>query len=286
MIANITLTMVAQKGQPMPIAALPGDLQMCYEDDAFTDPWSKAESVILHHGNAKNSRLWYAWVPLLARDYRVIRVDARGFGRSSIPAPGYSWSLEGFATDLSHLMDHLKIDKAHLVGETIGGTIALQFAYQFPDRLQTVTTCTSPYKFRGVPSYLEYYNLVKEQGVEAWVRQTANRRIEPGQGDPQHSEWYAQQMSQTAQHVVMETLAYLSTVDLTPILPQISTPALVMVAERSAMNTPDRARSLAELLPNGTLVEVPGTSGYVQHSAPEQCVAIWRDFVNKVGEPG
>jgi 3-oxoadipate enol-lactonase len=267
----------------MSIARLPGDLQMYYEDDDFTDPWSQAETVILHHGNAKNSRLWYAWVPLLARDFRVIRVDARGFGRSSIPAPGYNWSLEGFATDLAQLMDHLRIDKAHVVGETIGGTIALQFAYQFPDRLRTVTTCTSPYKFRGVQSYLDYHDLVKEQGVEAWVRQTAHRRLEPGKSDPQHSEWYVQQMSQTAPHVVLETLAYLSTVDLTPILPQITAPVLVLVGERSAMNTSDRTRSLAELLPKGTLVEVPGASGYVQHSAPAQCVAIWRDFVKAVG---
>jgi pimeloyl-ACP methyl ester carboxylesterase len=86
-------------------------------------------------------------------------------------------------------------------------------------------------------------------------------------------------MSQTAQHVVMETLAYLATVDLTPILPQVTAPALVLVGERSAMNTSDRTRSLAELLPKGRLVEVPGASGYVQHSAPDQCVAIWREFV-------
>lgn len=266
----------------MPIAQLPGNLQMYYEDDDFTDPWTTAETVILHHGNAKNSRLWYAWVPLLARDYRVIRVDARGFGRSSIPAPGYHWSLEGFATDLIHLMDQLGIDKAHVVGETIGGTIALQFAYQFPNRLYTVTTATSPYKFRGVRSYLDYHDLVQEQGVEAWVRQTADRRLEPGKSDPQHSAWYVQQMSQTAQHVVLETLAYLATVDLTPILPQITAPALVLVGEGSTMNTSDRTRSLAELLPKGRLVEVPGASGYVQHSAPAQCVAIWRDFVKTV----
>jgi 3-oxoadipate enol-lactonase len=267
----------------MPTAHLSGELQMYYEDDDFTDPWSTAETVILHHGNAKNARLWYAWVPLLARDYRVIRVDARGFGRSSIPKPGYDWSLEGFATDLAHLMDYLGIDKAHVVGETIGGTIALQFAYQFPDRLQTVTTCTSPYKFRGVQTYVDYHKLVQEQGVDAWVRQTADRRIEPGSADPRHSEWYVQQMSQTAQHVVVETLAYLSTVDLTSILPQITAPALVLVGERSTMNTADRTRSLAELLPKGKLVAVPGASGYVQHSAPAQCVAIWRDFVKAAG---
>lgn len=266
----------------MPTARLPGDLVMHYEDDVYTDPWSAPETVILHHGNAKNARLWYAWVPLLAREFRVIRLDARGFGRSTVPPPGYPWSLEGFATDLIHLMDHLGIDRAHLVGETIGGTIALQTAYQFPDRLRTVTTCTSPYKFRGVQSYLDYHEMVKKYGVEAWVRQTADRRLPPGASDPRHHEWYIQQMSRTAQHVVLETLAYLATVDLTPVLPQIATPALVLVGEQSAMNTPDRAQGMAALLPRGTLVPVPGASGYVQHSAPEQCVAIWRDWVRSL----
>ena len=122
----------------MPTVKLDPTLEMYYEDDCYADPWRAPETVILHHGNAKNSRLWYAWVPLLARQYRVIRLDARGFGRSSAPPEGYQWSLSNFGTDLLRLMDYLKVDKAHLVGETIGGTIGLQFAYEHPERLHTL----------------------------------------------------------------------------------------------------------------------------------------------------
>ena len=200
----------------MPIAPLAGDLEMYYDDDNFTDPWrdpETVETIVLHHGNAKNGRLWYAWPPLLARQYRVIRVDMRGFGRSTVPEPGYDWSLEGFAGDLHNLLDYLELDRVHLIGETIGGTIALQFAYQYPERLHTVTTCTSPYNFTGVDTYQNYYRLVAEEGVEGWARATGGRRVS-ADAAPEHHEWYIQQMGQTARHVVLETLAYLGTQNL------------------------------------------------------------------------
>ncbi len=149
----------------MPTVKLDDTLEMYYKDDDYADPWRSRETVALHHGNAKNGRLWYAWVPLLARQYRVVRLDARGFGRSTVPPPGYDWSLSGFATDLLRLLDYLELDQVHLIGETVGGTIALQFAYEHPERLHTVTTCTSPYKFVGEPQYLENYDLIKNEGI-------------------------------------------------------------------------------------------------------------------------
>ena len=266
----------------MPFANLPDNLKMYYEDDCYADPWRTPETVVLHHGNAKNSALWYAWVPLLSRHYRVIRVDARGFGKSTVPEPGYNWSLSGFCNDLLALLDTLNLEKVHFVGETIGGTIGLQFAYEHSERLTSLTTCTSPYKFTGVPTYLEYHKLVKEEGVSSWITKTANNRLEPGKSNPEHLSWYSDQMSQTSQHVVVETLAYLSTVDLTDVLPLIPTPTLVMVGKESAMNTLDRGKVMADLLNDGRLAEITGGSGYIQHSDPAACVAVWREFLGNL----
>lgn len=266
----------------MPFVKLDDTLEMYYEDDDYTDPWRKPETVVLHHGNAKSSRLWYAWVPLLARQYRVVRLDARGFGRSSIPPEGYDWSLSNFATDLLHLLDHLDLDKVHLVGETVGGTISLKFAHEHPERLLSLTVCSSPFKFVGVATYQDYYKLVQEEGVAAWAAKTAARRVEPGAANQAHSDWYVQQMSQTSQRVVLETLAYLATQDLTPVLPQIATPTLILVAENSVANDPSRTQAMADLLPNSQLRPISGTSGYVQHSAPERCVAEWREFIGRI----
>ena len=122
---------------------------------------------------------------------------------------------------------------------------------------------------------------MNEEGVLAWARKTGGRRLEPGKSDPAHHEWYVDQMGRTEQRVVLETLAYLATQDLTDILPQIKTPALVLASERNARDNPDRTTLFAERLGNGRLVAIPGTSGYVQHSAPEECVLAWRQFLGE-----
>lgn len=262
----------------MPYARIDYSLDMYYDDDDFTDPWRRCETVVLHHGNAKNARLWYAWVPLLARQYRVVRLDARGFGRSTVPPEGYRWSLSRFAADLRGLLDHLGLERVHLIGETVGGTIALQFASEYPDRLRSVTACTSPYQFAGDPGYRESGDLIRDQGVGVWARQTAGRRLDPGHSDPAHQEWYIGQMAQTPARVVTETLDYLSRQDLTGLLPKIQTPALVLTSESHAEEHPGRAQGMAALLPNARLRVIPGTTGYIQHSAPGRCVQAWRQF--------
>ena len=104
------------------------DLDMHYEVDDFTDPWKKPETILLLHGNAESGLAWWAWVPALARHYRVVRPDMRGFGQSTAMPRDYPWTLDRLVEDFCLLMDHLGIDRFHLVGAKIGGTVARAFA--------------------------------------------------------------------------------------------------------------------------------------------------------------
>jgi pimeloyl-ACP methyl ester carboxylesterase len=115
----------------MPTLKLP-DCDLFYQLDDFTDPWTDAETVLMLHGNAESSLAWYAWVPVLARYLKVVRPDMRGYGRSTPMPREYEWTLDALIDDYCRLMDHLQIERFHLVAAKIGGTIARAFAARRP----------------------------------------------------------------------------------------------------------------------------------------------------------
>ncbi|MBI4308086.1 MAG: alpha/beta fold hydrolase [Chloroflexi bacterium] len=264
----------------MPTLRLQDGLSLFYCVDDFTDPWIKPQTVLLHHGNCKNHLFWYAWMPILARHYRVVRLDARGYGDSEAPPPGFPWSLSVFASDILSLLDHLGLEKAHFVGETIGGTIGMNFAAEHPERLRSLTICTSPFKFTK-PYYADSARMVEEKGVEAWVRHTMGHRLEK-ESDPKHHEWYVKQMARTKPWVVSETHYYLAGKDLSDRLRQVHVPTLILAPEEEDQERQLASEEMRHLIPGSRLVRIKGTSGFVQHSMPEACARVVLDFLREV----
>jgi len=125
----------------MPRIRIDDTLEMHCELDDYTDPWTSPETILLVHGVADTSKAWFAWVPRLARRFRVLRPDLRGFGRSSVPPPEYAWSVAGLARDLKTLLDRLEIASVHVVGQRVGGSVAMQFAHDYP---AATTLCPLP----------------------------------------------------------------------------------------------------------------------------------------------
>jgi pimeloyl-ACP methyl ester carboxylesterase len=108
----------------------------------FNDSGGSGEPVVFVHAATGSSRVWEYQRPVFAsRGYRVITYDRRGYGRSvadsSGPQPGTG------ADDLNALIDHLKIDRFHLIATAAGGFVAWDYALSFPKRLRSLVVANS-----------------------------------------------------------------------------------------------------------------------------------------------
>ncbi len=93
------------------------------------------DPVILIHAFTLDTRMWDDQFGVLASDFRVIRYDARGYGKSALPKVGEPYS---HVADLDQLLVKLDAPKPHLVGLSMGGRFALDYAVTYPDRLRSL----------------------------------------------------------------------------------------------------------------------------------------------------
>jgi pimeloyl-ACP methyl ester carboxylesterase len=108
---------------------------------AYIDVGSGDETLLLLHGMAGSSQTWRAVVPQLSKRYRVIAPDLLGHGESAKPRSDYS--LGAFAVSLRDLLDELGITRVTVVGQSLGGGVAMQFVYQHPDYCQRLVLISS-----------------------------------------------------------------------------------------------------------------------------------------------
>ena len=108
-----------------------GDVDLYYELIDCTEPWrAGAPPAVLIHGLGADRRAWLYQVPAFCGRVPTLLVDLRGHGRSSAP-PG-DWSVAEMARDVVRLLRTLGVEKASLVGLSLGGMVAQQFALDYP----------------------------------------------------------------------------------------------------------------------------------------------------------
>jgi pimeloyl-ACP methyl ester carboxylesterase len=118
----------------------------------FYEDAGEGPVVVFIHGYAGDIGTWQYQVPALVEaGFRAVRYDVRGHGRSMIAPEGYTW--ENYSSDLGDLLDRvnverpttesLAVDAVHVVGISMGGGIALQFALDFPERVRSLTLVDS-----------------------------------------------------------------------------------------------------------------------------------------------
>ncbi len=268
----------------MPKLQVSSDLEMFYRVDDYTDPWRRPETILLLHGNAESSAAWYAWVPQLARRFRVVRPDMRGFG-SSTPMPReFPWTLDIIIDDFIRLMDTLGIERVHLVGAKLGGTIARAFAARRANRVLTLTVVGTPPPQREgadtrIPAAIEEF---ETDGVEHWARRLMAARL--GSTFPAEGvEWWTKFMGATPVSTQVGFIANIAYVDISDDVPRIACPTLVITTEASELASVEQTRAWQLTIPNSTLLVLPGNSYHVAATHAERCAQATLEFITRAG---
>lgn len=115
----------------------------------YYEELGSGEPLILIHGHSLDHRMWDDQFREFARHYRVIRYDVRGYGQSSGQTEDYQFT---HAADLVKLMDALQIDKAHVVGLSMGGFIGADMLGCYPERLKSVVLASGNIRKSPGPS--------------------------------------------------------------------------------------------------------------------------------------
>lgn len=269
----------------MPTVELDPTLTMYYEDDCFVDPWREPEVALLVHGIAESSRMWYGWMPVLSREFRVLRVDQRGFGRSTVPAEGYPWSFPNFAADLARFLDALGVRAVHLVGAKLGSTIALQFAVDHPHRVKTLSVMHGIVigSDEGSPRAAQAERssgLLNAIGVEGWA--AATQRLRLGSDAPEEMvDWWNKQMGMTPPWIPTGILKAVAAFDLWNLLPRVQAPTLVVAPETSTKTPAATIREWQERIPGSELLVLPSDAYHIAASRPIECAQHVVGFIKR-----
>lgn len=267
----------------MPTFETSPGVHLHYLVDDFTEPWREPATIVLLHGNAESGRAWYAWVPELARRFRVVRPDMRGYGASTPMARDFKWSLDVIIDDYARLMDSLGVRRFHLVGAKIGGIVARAFAARRPERVTTLTVIGSPPPLRrGAERIPELNQEFETRGVEHWARRTMAGRL--GDRFPAEGvEWWVKFMGRTPVSTIVGFNAAINYSDIRADLPKIACPTLVITTDESGLASVEETRAWQQTIRNSELLVVPGNSFHVAASDAERCAHATLDFIDRHG---
>ena len=216
---------------------------------------------MLLHGLGADSTSWALQFPALTgAGFRPIATDTPGFGRSAYDGRG--WSIRRVADEMADLLEELKTGPAHVVGLSMGGTIAQQFALDHPHltrRLVLVSTFSvlRPESLGGWFYFLQRFLVINSLGLPAQAKVVA-RRIFPRADQEAMREILVETISRADPRAYRRAMTSLGLFNSVKRLAQIQAPTLVVTGDQDTTVPPSRQSLLAAGIPGARQVIIPG----------------------------
>ena len=254
-------------------------LRLSYACDDYTDPWRKSATLIMLHAAMGSARRFYAWVPHLARDFRVVRLELRGHGESGIPGPD-QLTFGRLVKDVIELLDHLGVAQAHLMGSSAGAFVSQSVAANYPQRILTLACfAATPGMKAGKTDYGSWVARIGAKGVAAFLRETIADRIDVAQVEPGFVDWFIAESARAPVEVLARIVPLMASMDLTPELAKIRCPTLVVVPGGDPIHGVDEYRVLERQIPDCEFIVYEGMPHNITDAVPDRCARELKRFL-------
>lgn len=236
--------------------------------------------IVFIHGGQMDRRMWDLQFDLYSRKYKVIRYDVRGYGKSDVPVRGFSHE-----DDLYDLLKSLRVKKASIVGLSLGGRIAVDFALRHPEMVDSLVLAgsgLSGYSFSDRSGWT-IIKAARDKGLaaatEMWLK---HPYMAPAMGIPAIRQ-RIRQLAQENAHAWLENPIFERELEPPAIdrLSQIRVPTLIVVGDRDVQDIHKIAEKLKADISGSEMHIIRGAGHIVNMEKPEEFNQIVLGFLEK-----
>jgi 3-oxoadipate enol-lactonase len=253
----------ASGGDGGSMVSLGGGIQLYYKDEWLGAPWLTGEPALFLHGNLETHRIWYGWVPRMAQQFRLLRADLPGFGRSTAPRD-FEWSLANYAKLMANFLEVMGIASAHIIGAKTGGAIAMQFAATYPQRTRTLVVASGP--FTSVAPGTD------DNSQQVRLGSAATK---------EEMDYFDKLRDETRPETRKGVGQMMSNFNLENLLPRISAPTLIITSDRSKLQSVDTVLRYQPKIPHSRLLVVTSDAYHVAVANANECVTSVLAFIRE-----
>ena len=241
-------------------------------------------TVLLLHGLGADGTSWSLQLPALSQaGFRSLAPDTPGFGGSPYDVGG--WNIKRVAGQMASLLEELGSGPAHVVGLSMGGVIAQQFALDFPQftkKLVLVSTFSvlRPEDFNGWAYFFRRAATVLTLGLEAQAQMVA-RRLFPDPKDQELREMFIAIVSRADPRAYRRAMASLGLFDSSKRLQEIQASTLVITGADDSTVSPARQKLLAQGIPGARQIVIPEAGHAVSVDQAEQFNRALLEFLRE-----
>ena len=248
------------------------------------DDEGSGPAVVLLHSGVCDRRMWHPQTAVLCRTHRVIAPDLRGFGETPVPPEPF-----GHADDVVALLDHCGVDRAVLVGSSMGGRVALEMAVTHQDRMTALVLLCAGHRDLPDSAASEAFEAEEDRlleardvegavalNVETWLGPSADEDTRALVRDMQRRAFEVQLAADQ-----LDPGPELLRVDIDPA--RVDVPTLVVGGELDMDVFRDGARHLADVIPDARLTMLPWAGHLPSLERPDDVTPLISAFLAEVG---